>query len=350
MALGDDAADSGQWEDAVKWFTKAQEFAEKLPSTPKRQRLQAAIQDKLDTCRYNFAYSLQAAGKDAEAIALAKEMIAKLDPRGEVAPKVGALWVRAALHGYATAHEAPAKEAALAELAAATKLVVDNWPDKPEADDARIALGQASLVQGKPAEALAGVRAGQPTFAALSAGPVGRGANAPAADGSGADTNRTPIRKRSPRNWRPPGNNWKRASSCKGRTADRSGRRGAGAGDAAVAGPGLFDRSASRPKRLNFCSRSSTRSKTPLRPSSIRPRVKAFSTAVKAYAAAGQLAAAGGVADLLLERGQDDPQVNAVLVTFARTLASRIQAGQRRDDRSPGLDPICRSGWRPSRG
>ncbi len=85
---------------------------------------------------------------------MAKEMIAKLDLHGEVAPKAAALWVRAALHSYANAHEAPDKEAALAELAAATKTVIDSWPDKPEADDARIALGQASLVQGKPAEAL----------------------------------------------------------------------------------------------------------------------------------------------------------------------------------------------------
>ena len=53
--------------------------------------------------------------------------------------------------------------------------------------------------------------------------------------------------------------------------------------------------------------------------------VKAFSAAVEAYAATGQLAAAGDVAGLLLERGQDDPSVNNVLIGFAQALQAEYK-------------------------
>ncbi|MEX0978898.1 MAG: hypothetical protein WDZ48_08615, partial [Pirellulales bacterium] len=58
----------------------------------------------------------------------------------------------AALSVYAASQD---KQKALDELAAIAKDTIERWPDKAEADDARIALGQASLVQGKTDEALA---------------------------------------------------------------------------------------------------------------------------------------------------------------------------------------------------
>ncbi len=103
---------------------------------------------------------MQAGGKDAETIAVAKPLLEKVDRRGD--------WLRAwppcgsvpAPHSFATAQDQGAKDAALEELTEATKMVIDAWPDKAEADDARIALGQASLVQGRPRGA-GSFRAGQ---------------------------------------------------------------------------------------------------------------------------------------------------------------------------------------------
>jgi hypothetical protein len=58
----------------------------------------------------------------------------------------------AALSLYAQAED---KQAAFARLDAIARETLRRWPDKAEADDARIALGQASLVRGQLAEAAA---------------------------------------------------------------------------------------------------------------------------------------------------------------------------------------------------
>ncbi len=63
-----------------------------------------------------------------------------------------ALAVSAALSNYARAKD---KMAAFKQLEAIASETIERWPDKPEADDARIALGQASLVRGDAVAALA---------------------------------------------------------------------------------------------------------------------------------------------------------------------------------------------------
>ena len=323
-ALGNDAADSNQWEAAVKWFTKAEEFAKKLPNTPKSHDVQTALHDKLDTSRCYFAYQLQTAGKDAEAIALAKEMLGTLDLHGELAPKLGALWVRAALHGYATASEATAKEAALAELTAATKMVVDNWPDKPEADDARIALGQASLVQGKPAEALAAFeqvnqRSARYPLALLVAGQT----HLRLFDQEQKKTNADPevVAKE-----------LTAARQQLEKSVELLGKEPPA--DPQAAAQGLETRlllaqvyllGNEPPKAIELLQPMVDALKDAAPAALDATTVKVFSTAVKAYAAAGQLPAAGGVAGLLLERGQDDPTVHKVLMGFAGTLQTEYK-------------------------
>ena len=67
----------------------------------------------------------------------------------------GSLAVSAALNLYSAAPEGK-KSAALDRLKKYAKLMEDTWPGRPEADDARMMLAQADLVQGKIDEALAG--------------------------------------------------------------------------------------------------------------------------------------------------------------------------------------------------
>jgi hypothetical protein len=322
-ALGNDAADSSRWEDAVKWFTKAQEFAEKMPNTPKRRDAQTSLQEKLDTSRCYFAYQLQAAGKDAEAIALAKEMIAKLDPHGELAPKLGAVWVRAALHGYATS-ETSAKEAALAELNAATQQVVENWPDKPEADDARIALGQASVVQGKLAAALE-------AFEQVNQ----RSLRYPLALFVAAQTHLRIMEQEQKKANADPDVVAKTLAAARERLEKSIQLQG----NEPPADPGAAAQSLETrlllaqvyllvgepPKAIELLQPIVDALKDAAPAQLDATTLKAFSIAVNAYAAAGQLPAAGGVAGLLLERGQDNPTVHKVLIGFARTLQAEYK-------------------------
>jgi cellulose synthase operon protein C len=323
-AQGDDAAGGLQWESAVKAYTKALEFIGKLPAGPKRQGLQTTIQDKLDTSRYNFACQLLATGKIAETIALAKELLPKLDQRGELAPRVAALWVRAALSSLATAADAPAKEAALTELAAATKTVIDSWPDKPEADDARIALGQASLVQGKPQDALA-------VFEQVN----GRSLRYPLSLLVAAQTHLRLLDQEQKKPTPDPAAIAKELSTAQQqleKSVDLQGQ--AGASDPAAA-PQLLETRlllaqvylvAGEPAKASALLQPIVDTFKDAAPAQLdQTMIKAFSAAVRAYATTGKFAEAGAVANLLLERGQDDPQVNSVLVGFARTLQAEFK-------------------------
>ena len=71
-----------------------------------------------------------------------------------LAPAASALAVSASLNLYVAA-AANDKPAALERLLRIAEFTATTWPIKPEADDARMALGQASLVGGKVDEALA---------------------------------------------------------------------------------------------------------------------------------------------------------------------------------------------------
>ncbi|HEX4143027.1 MAG TPA: hypothetical protein VHY91_05715 [Pirellulales bacterium] len=323
-ALGNDAADSGQWEAAVKWFTKAQEFAEKLPNTQKRRDIQTTLEDKLDTSRCYYAYQLQTAGKGPEAIALAKELLAKLDLHGELAPKVGAVWVRAALHGYATASDAAAKQAALTELTAATKLVVDTWPDKAEADDARIALGQASLVQGKPAAALE-------AFEQVNQ----RSPRYPLALLVAAQTHLRVLDQEQKTSNPDPDVVAKELAAARQQLEKSIELQSKETPTEPSAVQQLFETRlllsqvyllvGEPPKAIELLQPIVDSLKDAGAPQLDATAIKAFSIAVNAYVAAGQLPAAGSVASILLERGQDSPTVNKVLIGFARTLQAEYK-------------------------
>jgi tetratricopeptide (TPR) repeat protein len=133
LTVGNSAARSGQWEEAVAAYGRAAEFAAK-DKDPER----------LVDARFRLAHAQFMAGKVAEAADTAEE-IARKNLASRTAPQAAALATSAALALYSTAQD---KAPALDRLMKMANYTIDHWPDRPEADDARIALGQSNLVRG----------------------------------------------------------------------------------------------------------------------------------------------------------------------------------------------------------
>ncbi|MEX0679463.1 MAG: hypothetical protein WD063_20475 [Pirellulales bacterium] len=146
FALAESASDSLDWPAAAAALERALELR---ASATDKERV-AEAQKRLDYARYQWAAAHYTAGKFAESLALARKL---MDERSDspLAPPAASLAVAAALSLYAGSEN---KQESLAELAAIAKDTIQRWPDKAEADDARIALGQASLVRGEVDEAL----------------------------------------------------------------------------------------------------------------------------------------------------------------------------------------------------
>jgi hypothetical protein len=146
LALGESAAESSDWPAAAAALTRALE----LSSTAKDPKRVTFAQTRLDQARYQLAAALFAGEKHEECLAVATKLATER-PDGPLAPRASSLAVSAALSLYATAADKPA---ALARLEKMARELIERWPDKPEADDARIAMGQASLVRGQLGDAV----------------------------------------------------------------------------------------------------------------------------------------------------------------------------------------------------
>jgi tetratricopeptide (TPR) repeat protein len=154
VALANAAIQTGQWADAVTGYQRALELSAKV-------RDAALVQDvnnQLAYARSMVANDLFQQGKYEECLAAAAQLTKEF-PGTAIGPSASALAVHAALALYQVALQtgaAPEKrEAALERLVKIANYTISTWPKKPEADDARMALGQASLVIGKADEALA---------------------------------------------------------------------------------------------------------------------------------------------------------------------------------------------------
>ena len=145
FAVGESAAESLDWPNAAAAFTKALE----LSSTTNDKARLATANARLNYARYQLAAAHYAAGRAEQALELAQQLAAQQD--SEIAPPASALAVSSALALYARAQD---KDAALSRLETLAEQTIARWPNKPEADDARIALGQASLVRGDASAAL----------------------------------------------------------------------------------------------------------------------------------------------------------------------------------------------------
>lgn len=147
FTLGDAALEAKQFAEAEQSYTKALKTA----TANKNEKLATAARHRLTRVRYAQAYALYSAGKLEESLAAASEIARgdRSDPGVSHAATL-ALYSALALLG-----KADDKSAAMKRLEAIVESIVKDWSGKPEADDARIALGQARLSQGDTAAALA---------------------------------------------------------------------------------------------------------------------------------------------------------------------------------------------------
>ncbi len=167
-ALGDAAATSSDWSGALEAYGKAIDLAEKTRLN--NPAAIAAVREAMLRAQVMIARESFDKGRWNECAARVAEIVR--DPRGNVrrqsaaAVQAAALGVAAAWKLYASVPELQ-KPAALAKLLKAAELIETNWPDRPEADAARMARGQAKLVAGEVRDAAASFRASKPEIRVL---------------------------------------------------------------------------------------------------------------------------------------------------------------------------------------
>jgi hypothetical protein len=150
MALAEAAAIDEQWERAAAEYELALKFADREKVA---DSLRAEVRNSLANTLYMQARNQLLAGKWEQCIAAAKRVVGEYKET-PAAPPAASLAVSAALNLYVVA-PGDKKEAALERLQQLAKYAAATWPDKPEADEARMMLAQASLAQGKIDQALA---------------------------------------------------------------------------------------------------------------------------------------------------------------------------------------------------
>ena len=157
VTLADAAMAASQWDRARDGYLKALDIAREQ----KRNDAAAvnAVQEALARARYNLACDLFRKGKlnecmDAVGVIIFEDAEKKTVRKDSgAAAEASALAVAAALNLYVHA-PADKKPAALAKLMNVADFTEKNWPDRPEADDARMARAQAKLVVGDIRDAI----------------------------------------------------------------------------------------------------------------------------------------------------------------------------------------------------
>lgn len=154
FTLGDAALEAKQYAEAEQSYTKALKTA----TANKNEKLATQARHRLTRVRYAQAVALYSEGKLEESLAAANEMA-----RGDRSdPSVSHAAMLALYSALALLGKADDKPAAMKRLEGIVESIVNDWPGKPEADDARIALGRARLFQGDTAGALAAFKEVKP--------------------------------------------------------------------------------------------------------------------------------------------------------------------------------------------
>ena len=147
VAMGDEYAKESNWAKAMECYEKAITIAEKQKRTKAEDV--AAVREAMGRVQFMIARDLFSKSKLTECIDMVKKIV--VDDEGNVkkqsaaAASASALGVTAALNVYVNAPD-DKKPAALEVLTGVAEFTIKNWPDRPEADDARIALAQAKIV------------------------------------------------------------------------------------------------------------------------------------------------------------------------------------------------------------
>jgi tetratricopeptide (TPR) repeat protein len=159
VGMGDVCATRGQWSKAVEWYALAMKLVAKLPPKDRDPTRIDAVREAGNGAQFMVARDLFNKGKLNECIEMANKLVR--DDGGNVkktsaaAAQAAALAVTAALDLYLQAPAEDKKAAALEKLMTLAEFTEKNWPDRPEADDSRMARGQAKLVAGEWADAIA---------------------------------------------------------------------------------------------------------------------------------------------------------------------------------------------------
>ena len=322
IANGDDSMKDQKWQDAITWYEKAREMAKKASSGEQKKTLLNSIREKLETCRYNEIYMIYAAKPENDAAEAKNESEAlqkiadltgtdNLNPKGEIAAKLATLRVYIILKRYGKATDQKDKAELLEQLQTAAKKVIDGWPDKSTADDARIALAQASMVQGKTQEGVEQLENVNPRSE-----QYGK-ALYMAAQGH-------------LRLWKSEKD--KEAGKAEAQKAindlEKSVEIQAKAAQGGQASQQLMEAQLimgqvymelNEPQKAAAVLQPMVDSVKAHKPERLDPTmVKLFNTAVRASVATGDMARGGETATLLVELGDDNPDVNNVLFTFAK--------------------------------
>ncbi len=152
VGIGDAAMQAAKWKEAAAAYRRALEIGDAGKDAPART---AKVKDAVARAEYLAAVDLYKANKFAEFRDAAGKIVQEF-PDAPVTPDAAAMAVEAQLRLYSSisANEAEKRTAALDLLTKMAKDVENRWPGKPHADDARMAIAQASLVRGEVDEAL----------------------------------------------------------------------------------------------------------------------------------------------------------------------------------------------------
>ncbi len=328
VANGDDSFGAQKWDEAIQFYEQAIGMSKGMPAAGRKATL-ASIREKLETCHYNQVYHLFSEGKEEEAMALAASLIEekKISAKSETAGKLAALRVHIILRRYASSQNAEEKEKLLAELTAAAADVVEKWPDKPAADDARIAMAQAAMVQGKTADAITQLEDVNPRSekypTALHMAALGH------------------LRIWNVEKQKPPAERnaklMKQESEKAVEDLEKSievQTKALGDGQSL---PGQLIESELVLGQVYLEANEAQKTAQLLQPvvdsiKASKPEkldgtmLKVFSTAVRAYVATGDMTKGGDVATVLTDLGDDVADINAVLVAFARMLFAEYKS------------------------
>lgn len=318
IAMAQAAAESNQLNEAADYYTQAIALAAKDPSVPP---------EDVVTSRFRLANIQWAAGKLDDAANTAQAIVVE-NSKSPTAPAAAVIALNASKAKYFAETKPETKTEALNRMVKIANDTIQNWPDRAEADDARIAVGQAHMVRGELDDALKAFETVKPESTRYSqslqqAGQVNwqlylqEKAKPPAQRDA---TRLTALRDK--------------AEKQLIQTRD-SQRKALPAGEPLP--QTLFDTELLLAEVSLEGNRAEEAAKL-LEPllevnkatgSLDRTKLRMYLAAVRAYVAIKDFDKAANVAGVLFESGEDSPVVNLVLVDFVRMLGAenkRIQA------------------------
>jgi hypothetical protein len=324
VALADAAMAASHWENARDGYLKALDVArEQKRNDPAGIK---AVEDALARARCNLAHDLLRKGKLSECIDSVSPIVFAdsqkkiVRKNSATAAEAASLAVEAALRLYIRA-PVDQKTAALAKLMNVAEFTEKNWPDRPEADDARMARAQAKLVGGHIREAIDIFERVNPKSDRYPLAMYRAGQDYVVLYG---------MEKRKPEKDR----NTQQMAANRAKAIERLGAALAVLNKSVEPGKPLPERFAEAQLLLAELRadggemREAAALYRPLvdaikaaKPKTLdETMLRVFLGTAKAHSAIGEIDKAAEVSDILIDLGPDTPQVNFVLVQFARLL------------------------------